>query len=714
MKTSHVTTSHGTIFGNFAVVDATSFELTYKIPPETPTLSPGSLCIVPVNNRSCVGIFVEYCQEPTFTCRNITGVVPWTKPFPQVLQKLAAWISSYYLVSKSRALRLLAPGFVWDTKKIPNRDKRLSKSFEKSNSDEFVLKEKLSTKIKGEHSHTASHHLSSLRPEQHLALEKIFTSQQLVSVLFGVTGSGKTEVYLNAAERVITSGQRVLVLVPEISLTPQMTSRFRAAFGDSLSVVHSMLTPVEHEREWFRILHGQASIVLGVRSAVFAPLQNVGLIIVDEEHDNSYKSEEMPCYNARDVAVKRASLENARCILGSATPSLESYTNVKQGRYNLAVLESRHSGHKSRVEVFDAKKYLQFTNLNQRTIQKISRSSLVKFDNNVIIDPILDLLRQNKERGEQSMVILNRRGYASFALCSSCGSSLQCPHCSVSTTLHAHCATERCHYCGFETPTRKHCSSCGGTEIVAMGAGTQNLETELQQNISGLRLTRLDRDVLTSNTRLGEILKSFRNGEVDCLVGTQLLSKGHDFPRVTLIVVVHVEDGLFLPDFRASERTFQLLTQAAGRAGRAALPGVVAVQSLAIGNPVIELALEGNVTGFLERELELRKLAWHPPFTRQILIEIKTSKMEKSLEIGNSVREKIVAHWKSVGIHPSEARIIGPQPATLEKLKNVFRSQIAITATKNNVPSKLIPESVLNNKNFSKYIRFDVDPHSFL
>jgi primosomal protein N' (replication factor Y) len=422
----------------------------------------------------------------------------------------------------------------------------------------------------------------------------------------------------------------------------------------------------------------------------------------------------MPTYNARDVAVKRASLENARCLLGSATPSTESYVNVQMGRYNMATLEARHSGHKSSVEVFDAKQHLQFTNLNQRTIKKISRSSLVRFENNVIIPPILERIRENKERGEQSMVILNRRGYANFALCSACGSALQCPKCSVSTTLHSHCEIERCHYCGFETKTRKACTSCGSSELVAMGAGTQNLEHELASNIPGLRVARLDRDVLTSNTRLGDLLKQFRSGDIDCLVGTQLLAKGHDFPRVTLIAIIHVEDGLFLPDFRASERTFQLLTQAAGRAGRGSTPGTVLVQSLIIGHPVIELALEENVRGFLEREIELRKLAWHPPLSRQILIEINTRTQAESVETGESVRAQIVAHWKQQAIPPSEARIVGPQPATLEKIKNIFRAQIAITTSKKYLPAKLIPDSLLQDKNLAKKLRFDVDPQSFL
>ncbi len=699
--------------GLFAVIDATSFELTYKIPVDFPKLSYGTLCIVPVQQRKCTAVFLDYCEAPRFACKEIFQILPWTRPLPNTLCNLALWLASYYLVGKGRAFRLLAPAFVWNSKTLATREKRFAKFFRKTDAGAVAQKENTSTKIRGEIINKESTHID-LRPEQDEALQKIFSATQSVTLLFGVTGSGKTEVYLSAAKRIMLGGKRVLVLVPEISLTPQMTSRFRNAFGDSLSVVHSMLTPVEYEREWFRIHHGLAQIVLGVRSAVFAPLENVGLIIVDEEHDSSYKCDEMPCYNARDVAVKRATLENSLCVLGSATPSLESYANVKQGRYNLAILEARHSGFKSQVNVYDAKQYLSFPSVNQRTLKKISRSSLLQFENNVNIPPNIEKIRENKERGEQSMVILNRRGFANFALCTSCGNALLCPNCSVSTTLHSRCATERCHYCGFETPTRKLCSACGSHDIVAMGAGTQNLEDELTNSIPGLRVARLDRDVLTSNTRLGEILHNFRSGDLDCLVGTQLLAKGHDFPRVTLIAIIHVEDGLFLPDFRASERTFQLLTQAAGRAGRGKIPGTVAVQSLVIGNPVIDLALQTDVQGFLEREMQIRTLAWHPPLTRQILIEISSKTQDEGIEIGELVREDIVEHWKKQQIDPTEARLVGPQPATLEKLKNIFRVQLSITTLKKYHPAKLIPEKLLSDKNLSRKLRFDVDPQSFL
>jgi primosomal protein N' (replication factor Y) len=700
-------------FGIFAIADATTFELTYKIPDSLQNIAIGALCVVPIQKRFSVGVFLSECLQPDFKCREIVQVVPWTFPLATPSLNLAHWIASYYLVGRGRAFRLLAPSFIWNPKVIERREKRFQKNFAKTAEGTISAKESLSAKIRGE-VNTAEQPPAVLREEQQKSLDIILKSEEKTVLLHGVTGSGKTEVYLEAARQTIASGKKVLVLVPEISLTPQMTSRFRGAFGEKLSVIHSMLTSVEYEREWFRVHLGFADIVLGVRSAVFAPLRDIGLIIVDEEHDSSYKCDEMPCYNARDVAVKRASLENSRCVLGSATPSLESYTNVQQKRYALATLDNKHSGFISLVEVFDAKNWLEFSSLNKRAIQKISRSSLVKFENNVIIPPIVERIRENRNAGEQSMVILNRRGYANYAMCTSCGNALQCPRCSVSTTLHAKCATERCHYCDFEVATRTACPSCGCDTLVAMGAGTQNLEQELAANVPGLRVARLDRDMLTSNTRLSEILRGFRDGEFDCLVGTQLLSKGHDFPRVTLIAIIHVEDGLFLPDFRATERTFQLLTQAAGRSGRGAKPGRVVVQSLIHKHPVIDLALSGNVSEFLEREIQIRRMAWHPPITRQILIEVNSPKADDAMAKGQIVRETLVAHWKTHGFSPDEVRLIGPHPATLEKLRNIYRVQLAITATRKHHPAKLIPECLLFNAALSRSLRFDVDPQSFL
>jgi primosomal protein N' (replication factor Y) len=699
-------------FGIFAVAETPLFELTYAIPSYL-SLVPGTLCTLPMQKRTVVGLFLDYCDQPKFSCREVIGTLRFTTPFSPTLLRLANWISSYYLAPISRAVRPFAPGFIWNPAKQTIREKRFAKLFSQREDGTFILSSKTTTSLRGESTLPPAQELQ-LRPEQQQALDVILKGEKQTILLHGITGSGKTEVYLAAAKATLESGKNVLVLVPEISLTPQMTIRFRQHFGDDLCVMHSMLTDVEQEREWFRAHLGLARIVLGVRSSVFSPLPNIGLVIVDEEHDSSYKCDETPCYHARDVSVKRASLENARCVLGSATPSAETMFNVAQGRYACTELKSRHGGLQPHVQLIDSKQYLNAGTGRKKVAKSIAKASLVRFEGNVIAPQTLELIAQTKERGEQSMVILNRRGFSNYAICLQCGQAFLCPNCSVSTTLHHHGSMERCHYCGFEIQTRKNCVVCGNDTIAAMGAGTQAIESEIAEAIPGLRVTRLDRDVLTSNSRLSEILKGFREREIDCLVGTQLLSKGHDFPTVTLTAIVHVEDGLFLPDFRATERTFQLISQAAGRAGRGSLQGTVAVQSLVLGHPVVELALTRNVTDFMERELRLRRVSWHPPYTRQILIEIEEKKQPAGEALGHEIRQRIVDYWSSQNLSPDAVRIIGPFPAVLERIRGVYRFQICLTFAKTILPASVVPADLLRDKQISRKIRIDVDPYSFL
>lgn len=692
-------------YGAFAVADATGFELTYQIPPELQQdLTVGAICIVPVQRRRCVGVFLAPVPKPDFECKSIEGLVPFTQPFPRALLDLIRWLGQYYLAPCGRSIRHLAPGFLWNPRAIPLREKRFAK---------LPLADARAG-LRGELQDTKDPSQGiRLTEDQARALETILQQPDGVTLLHGVTGSGKTEVYLEAARHVIESGRNVIVLVPEIALTPQMTARFRGLFGDTLAVFHSMLTPREYEREWFRVHRDQARIVLGVRTAVFAPMQNVGLIIVDEEHDSSYKTEETPAYQSRDVAIKRASIEGARCVLGSATPSSESWSNVRQNRYRYAQLQARFSGHTSKVISVDAREHLRLKILNDR--KNMLKSSMVRFEGTIVAPPIVELLQENFAKGEQSMVILNRRGFANFGICTECGESLQCPNCSVTTTLHSRGRQEICHYCGFAVKTRQVCPKCSkeGT-ITGMGAGTQTIEEELALAVPGMTVARLDRDIMTSNTRLGEVLKKFRDGEVNCLVGTQLLAKGHDFPKVTLVAILHVEDGLFLPDYRASERTFQLIVQASGRAGRAALPGTVAIQSIVAPHPVVELATRGAVVEFLERELELRKLGWHPPSTRQILLEFSSPKEDTARTLANIARDELISYWQEREFSPNDVRIAGPHPAAIERINAISRFQILISSIKTIRPWELVPARFLLDRKYARQMRVDVDPYSFL
>lgn len=681
-------------YGLFAVANATSHELTYVLPDSMcDKISLGSLCEVPLQGRSAVGVFLGFTEEPSFNCRPVTTLIPDCPPIGPKIIALLKWASQYYLAPLGRTIHLAGPGFLWKTgshEKRLNRKPRRKKNAP-AESERLPLK--------------------TLTQEQSAAFVEIETvSSGKTVLLHGVTGSGKTEIYLHLVQKILGEGGSALVLLPEIALTPQMCDRFRIHFPRELAVLHSGLTPLDYETEWFRVARGEARLVLGVRSAVFAPLSQLKLIIVDEEHEGSYKCDEFPCYQARDCAVKRAQLESAVCVLGSATPSLESYLNAEQQKYKKVVLNVKHSRQQNRVELFQYRPKIHSTG----GAKGVVRSSQFSFSGHVIAPGVIDLIAAARDRGEQSMVILNRRGYAQFALCADCGTALQCPHCSVSTTLHERGYKELCHYCGFSRPTLQHCTACGSDKLVSMGLGTQNTEQEIVNRIPGIRVDRLDRDVLTSQTRLKEIIDKFKNGETDCLVGTQMLSKGHDFSRVTLVVVLNIEDGLFIPDFRAAERTFQLLCQASGRSGRGELAGVTAVQSLGANHSLVSQALNSMVNEFLVDEIKMRKLGWHPPVCRQVLIELHHGNEARLMYIGHRIQSELAKAWEAQGLTPQQVRLTGPMPAVLAKLKGQHRVHLVISAQRDIHPMRLVPQEVLQIKEFQGTMKVDVDPFSFL
>jgi primosomal protein N' (replication factor Y) len=681
----------------FAVANATAHELTYRVPADVVThLRRGSLCELPVLGRKVVGAFLDWCEKPAFDCRPVERVIEQCPPLKTTVLDLLSWVAAYYCAPLGRTIHLAGPGFLWSVEAHAKRYKRAERQARRN------LKEPV----------RQAQPLKLLTSEQQAAVTAVEASEfGQTTLLQGVTGSGKTEVYLHLAAQALAAGKTALVLVPEIALTPQMCERFRVHFPQQLAVLHSGLTAVEYEREWFRVAGGDAGVVLGVRSAVFAPLENIGLIVVDEEHEQSYKCDEFPCYQARDVAVKRARMENARCLLGSATPSLESFLNAERGRYARVHLQTRHSRLSNRTELFQFRPKLHSTGGLGRGVVKSSQFS---FTGPVMAQGVVDLIAGAHARGEQSMVILNRRGFAQFVLCGDCGEALKCPNCSVSTTLHSRGTRELCHYCGFSRPTLTECSACRSPKLVQMGLGTQNLEQELSERIQGLVVDRLDRDVLTSHSRLSEIIAKFRSGETHCLVGTQMLSKGHDFPKVTLVVVLNVEDGLFVPDYRSAERTFQLLCQAAGRSGRGQIAGVVAVQSLGANHPVIHLALEGAVDRFLADELQMRQLGWHPPVCRQILIEMQHAKENLLMEQATAVQKELAQIWQSQNFTPADVRLTGPMPAVLSKLRGVHRVHLVISARRDIHPARLVPPELSTRKELLHIMRVDVDPFSFL
>ncbi len=477
-----------------------------------------------------------------------------------------------------------------------------------------------------------------LNPEQDHALKRIRARFELgefgVQLLYGVTGSGKTEVYLRAIQETLARQKTALVLVPEIALTLWIGRQCRAWFGarfEGVAVLHSALTDVERAREWWRVRNGDARVVVGTRSAVFAPLDRLGLIIVDEEQENSYKQEETPRYHGRDVAIVRAKMENAVALLGSATPSLETYHHAVTGKYELLTLASRVENRSlANVEVVDLREEFR------QTHQAGSISSALHAG-----------IQECLTNGTQALVLINRRGYSWSVLCRSCGASVQCANCSISMTYHKNRNRLECHYCGFIALVPKVCPKCDSKYVYFFGEGSEHLEERLRKEFPTARIARLDRDTTRTKRQYQQTLGAFAGGALDILVGTQMLAKGHDFQRVTLVGVVSADALLSLPDFRAAERTFQLLTQVAGRAGRGELHGRVLIQTFYPEHYAIQDAVKQDYTAFFEREMNFRQTMAYPPFTSLANVIVRDTSLEKAIRWSReTLRIFFAARWQ--------------------------------------------------------------------
>lgn len=504
--------------------------------------------------------------------------------------------------------------------------------------------------------------------DQRRALERVHAALDVSSyqpfLLHGVTGSGKTEVYLQAASRVIEQGGGAIFLVPEIGLTPQFLSRFRARLGERLvGVLHSRLTPRERLDEWLRIRRGEARVVVGPRSAVFAPVPDLRLIVVDEEHDSSYKQEDGLRYHARDVALVRARTCEAVALLGSATPSLESLHNARSGRYELLSLPRRVSRRPlPDVELVDLRD--QPSESPDSPLAALSR-------------PLREALEDNQQAAGQTILLLNRRGFATTILCTDCGQSLRCPSCDVSLTYHGRRHEVLCHYCGRATPLPTRCPGCGSRDGLQLGGrGTERLEEELRAVWPDLRVDRMDADTTRSRAAHRRILDAFRQRRFEVLVGTQMVAKGHDFPGVTLVGVLAADAALHLPDFRASERTFQLIAQVAGRAGRGDRPGRVVVQAWFPDHHAVRLALEHDFLAFAERELRLRRGLGYPPFSRLLMVRVDAIDERQAKDAADALG---AASHRAVQRASAPGLVVrGPHPAPLYKLRDRFRWQLLV------------------------------------
>ena len=712
------------------VDDAPDLELWYAVPTDLTSKNiAGCRVTVPLRRRSVQGtvIHVELIEgQENFTLRPIGRLLHPKPLIPAKLLQLAQWISQYYACRLEVVVRGMIPEMIRtgsggfktqkmvqlksmpppeELAKLESRAKKQAAILRHLESKQTALLAELEDDFPGAASAikrlaelgwvTVTDSIQSrnpasntrflpseplaLNPEQSVCLEAIARELDAETktpiLLKGVTGSGKTEVYLQSIARVLDRGQNVIVLVPEISLTPQTMERFKrrfAAIQDEVAILHSHLSDGERHDEWRKILDHKARVVIGARSAIFAPLENIGLIVVDEEHENTYKQENPPRYQGRDIAVVRAKLEGAALLLGSATPSLESYQNALHGKYHLIELTKRADDQK-----------LPLTRIIDMRTEGASRRDKRKGGGGltIISEPLRIAIEQRLARGEQIILFLNRRGFSPSVLCQDCGHRVECPHCSVTLTYHESDSRLVCHLCGFQRIPLRKCPKCASASIFFAGYGTERVEGVLNKLFPNGRVARVDTDAMKRKTQLQDTLNAFQAKKIDLLIGTQMIAKGLHFPNVTLVGVLNADLGLHIPDFRAGERTFQLITQVAGRAGRGHLLGEVLVQTFTPHNPSIQFARHHDFDGFAEQELELRKNLKYPPFYHVALITCR-SEHERRAEFS---LQNLVKRLRSD--LPEEIMMAEPIPSPLIKMANQFRFQVLMRAVN---PRKMV------------------------
>ncbi len=537
-----------------------------------------------------------------------------------------------------------------------------------------------------------------LTPAQQGALdavvEGIDTRAYGTTLLHGVTASGKTEVYLRAIEHATALGQRSLVLLPEISLTAQVLNIFRTRFGDRVAVLHSGLSAGERFDEWTRSQNGEVDIVLGARSAIFAPVDNLGLVIVDEEHEPSYKQDSDPRYHGRDVALQRARQSGALAVLGSATPAIESYYLAKAGKYRLVALKERIANRPlPKVEITDL------------------RDEFQKGKATIFTERLTDGIKDRLGRGHQVILFQNRRAYATFLLCRECGYTATCPNCSVSLKLHAAEKMTRCHHCDYEHPAPSVCPTCGGMKIGKFGIGTERIEEEVRSVFPEARVLRMDRDTTTHKGSHGAILDAFRHREADILVGTQMIAKGLDFPGVTLVGVISADTSLNVPDFRAGERTFQLLSQVAGRAGRGTDPGEVVVQTFNPDHYAVVAAAAHDYESFYEQEIEIRRELSYPPFSAIVNVVAADSDENQCRKRLNELADRVTQR-RVLGGAPIDVR--GPVPASVAKLRGEYRWHVIFQSPDRGSLMRALRSALDALPSVRRKVVVDVDPSTML
>lgn len=760
-------------------------QFTYAVPEKLSFLDRGWRVVVPFSGQKVEGFVVERCALPTAPgmlakikyVEAALGECPW---FDNEMLATATWLAQYYMCSLAEAMRLFVPGktsirrqavrdaaghLLYYTYGERLKEKTVQAFAVTEAGREALESGELLKRARAQHGALAvladaTEWLSAaelgakgvsravlkalwerglvaqkekrvlrnsyarpvavgeslqLTAEQQLAVDAINKSidsnKQETFLLQGITGSGKTEVYLRAAAHAVDAGKQVLMLVPEIALTAQLVKRFQAWFGDQIAVAHSKLSQNERGDVWYRMRTRQAQVLIGVRSAVFAPFADLGLVIIDEEHETSYKQEERPNFHARQVALARCKNTGAPLVLGSATPDICTYYQAVTGAYTHLRLTQRPNGSQlPAVHVVDMRRELQEKNFS------------------VLSRQLQQALVTTVAEGEQAIVLLNRRGYSTFVMCRDCGYTITCPHCAVALVYHSAHEDMRCHYCGNTAPVPTECPNCHSRRIKFFGTGTQKAEAELQQ-LPDVRVLRMDQDSTMAKFAHEDILRQFASGASNVLIGTQMVAKGHDIPNVTLVGVLSADSALNLPDYRASERAFSLLTQAAGRAGRGTRPGQVIFQTYDVENEIIQLAAKQDYDGFAKIELEARKEFFYPPFAQMLKLTI----WNKSDGEGLALAQRLVFYLQRLQLEgrlaqganrPDSAsnatdateienadalQISGPFPALVAKVRDMYRYNVLIKAK----DLKAVKQAILNSEfKEQKNIYFDVDPVS--
>ncbi|MDY6825241.1 MAG: primosomal protein N' [Thermodesulfobacteriota bacterium] len=642
----------------------------------------GRRATVPFGNKTVTGYILGEAEAlPDTTVKTVHEIIDDEPMFPPSMLDFFNWVAGYYLHPPGETIKSALPAG-----EIPKRTpaKRV----------EGAAKTAIGEAVKPDAPPDLTAEQAAVVSDLVPRLDQGF----FACLLAGVTGSGKTEVYMRIAEEALNRGKTALILVPEIALISQAEHRFKARFGENIAVLHSGLSRGERWGQWLKILHKKAGIAIGTRSAIFAPFASPGVIIVDEEHDTSYKQEGSLRYNARDLALVRAKMAGAMVILGSATPSIQSIFNARTGKFSAThLLKQRVNNNPLPV--------ISVVDLRQSPKKQGARA--------FISNELFDAIQQTLAAGNQVLLFLNRRGFSSFPVCAACGETLRCRHCDITLTLHKAANAYKCHFCGFSLPATAVCETCGSGSIKLLGMGTEKIQEAMQQLFPEASVARLDKDTTTRKGAIARILKDIKNRKTDILVGTQMIAKGHDFPGITLIGVICADLSLNFPDFRAGERTFQLLAQVAGRAGRGDAPGRVILQTYNPGHFSIAAATKQDYEEFYNQEITFRKALAYPPFSRVVQLKISATSPEKA---ATGARAAGDAARNLQQKEPSFAAIevLGPVESPLHKLANRYRWQILLKAPAANLIKQFITRLISENgpaiKKGNVRLVVDVDP----